>query len=678
MTATMPAVDGAVLADLLDALPPRLRKRLDSMAEKAAGWPLEVDGDLAPGGKATVVARVDDETRVTVQTRSGVVWSAEDVHCDCLLAPACLHRAALIALAPPMEAGALPEPGADPAADSGTSAPGSAAEPVAETATTAASGTSADQRQQAAAAGSSSAGTGGADRQPAAAQLTSTAQLTSAERAAARSLWNAGAALLLGGVIGASLFNEAQLRRVAHQARAIGLHRAAALGNRVASGLRAGRERRADYSLPQLTADLRDLLLLARALPRAAELGDADQLADLRGIARRGYDHQGGLRLYGLFTEPIIAGSGHAGVVTTMVDDNGVLWTTANVMPGDPSRVRPAYNTAVNLGGTVVTHRELTRGGLIVSGASASADGRLSGGSASRAVKAAGAQWTERPIAGLFDTPLDKQVERAFDAVDQGPDSGGRAGDDLLFAAVRVLGPTELGFAAAVRTGEIVYCVSVQAGYGLPYRGNLEALSTPGLCLRIVARLDPYRPATLRVLAASPDDAWDDEQPKQELALPAEWSRRINLGLDTLSRAAGEARTAHPATVPVPATSVAPEAELPSGPTDSDDSAPGHGASAPPDGTALHLVRHRIEQAVAGGRVVTANASTDRDVARLRRSALHTAADLMAGLTLAAPPRRDAFGRPRPDDGYLEAWLAAAHYEAVASQRLLLRRWLRA
>ena len=43
MTVQMPSVDGSVLADLLDALPPRLRKRLDSMAEKAAAWPLSMN-----------------------------------------------------------------------------------------------------------------------------------------------------------------------------------------------------------------------------------------------------------------------------------------------------------------------------------------------------------------------------------------------------------------------------------------------------------------------------------------------------------------------------------------------------------------------------------------------------------------------------------------------------------
>jgi hypothetical protein len=661
-TAKLPPVDGSVLADLLDALPPRLRKRLDSMAEKAAAWPLE------SGEAGTLIARVDDETVVTVRTRDGVLWAADDVHCDCLLAPACLHRAALVALAPPFDAEAQANANAHPNtnANSGPGAGESAQSPI-PAFVDAASAASATPAATAATFASAEAGS----------KSETSAHLTAAERSAAQSLWDAGAALLLGGVIGASLFNEAQFRRVAHQARAIGLHRAAALGNRVAAGLRAGRERRADYSLPQLTADLRDLLVLARALPRAADTGEAAELADLRGIARRGYDHLGGLRLYGLFSEPIITRSGHSGVVTHLVDDTGVLWTTANVMPGEPARVRPAYNTGVGLGGTVLTHRELSRGGLIVSGASASADGRLSGGSASRAVKAAGAQWTEPPIAALFDVPLDQQVERAFVTAALGPDGGARAGADLVFVAVCVVGATEHGFAAVTQTGETVYCVSVQAGYGLPYRRNLEALSHPGLCLRVIARLDPHRPATLCVLAASPDADWDGEQPTAgpEPALPTDWSRRINLGLDTLSQIAGSG-------VAALRTESAPEpdpVQIQGQGQGQDQDQDQHQDAVPPsDGTALHLLRHRIEQAVAGGRVVAATASADRDASRLSRSALHTAADLLVALAVAAPPRRDAFGRPRPDDGYLEAWLAAAHYEAIASQRLLLRRWLRA
>jgi hypothetical protein len=607
LSTVLPPVDGAVLAEILDALPPRLRKRLDATAQRAAEWKLDQgDPEPAADGKPpaqVVLARVDEETTVTLRVRNGAIRSADDVHCDCLLAPACLHRAALTGLAPPLDADAE-QPAAEPSiSPSPPPSPPSPASPV------------------------------------------------DAERSAAQALWDTGSALLVGGMIGASLFNEAQMRRAAHQARALGLYRAATLGTRIAAGLRAARERRDDYSLPQLTADLRDLLLNARSLLRAADSADhlnPTELAELRGSARRSYDHHGGLRLYGLFSEPVIASSGHSGIVTYLVDETGTLWTTANVMPGDADRVRPAYNTAAGVGGTVLTHRELTRGGLIVSGASASADGRLSSGSSTRAVKAAGATWDSPPIAALFDHSLEKQIERAFAAADrEGPEGLDRAGADLVFLRLRVLGPTEHGFAAAAESGESVYCVPPQAGHDLPYRGNLEVLASQGLDIRVIARLDRHRPATLHLLAASPSD-------QTSVALPPEWAGRINLGLDSLT----------PANVRRTATDLA--ADLAA-----DLDAP------PSNGTPLHLLRHRIEQAVAGGRVVTAAAAADREAARLRRSSLHTAGDLLAGLVAAAPTRRDAFGRPLSHRDYLEAWLAAAHYEAVASQRFLLRRWFR-
>ncbi|MCX4458992.1 hypothetical protein OOK58_44710 [Streptomyces sp. NBC_01728] len=84
---TLPPVTAEVAAAALDSLPTRLRKRADSAASKAANWPVATTD-------ATVVVRVDDATTVTLTTTAGVVTSAEDAVCSCLLAPACLHRAA--------------------------------------------------------------------------------------------------------------------------------------------------------------------------------------------------------------------------------------------------------------------------------------------------------------------------------------------------------------------------------------------------------------------------------------------------------------------------------------------------------------------------------------------------------------------------------------------------------
>ena len=76
----LPPVAPSVLADVLDDLPPRLRKRVDAALARAADWPVTVDGDQA-------TARVDDETTLTWTLDGGVLTSADALVCSCLLAP---------------------------------------------------------------------------------------------------------------------------------------------------------------------------------------------------------------------------------------------------------------------------------------------------------------------------------------------------------------------------------------------------------------------------------------------------------------------------------------------------------------------------------------------------------------------------------------------------------------
>src|SRR5262249_49476424 len=91
----LPQVAAPVLADAVEALSPRLRKRLDDTLTKAAAWAVGVDG-----AAGTVTVTVDEDTHVVLTLRDGVVRAAEDAVCSCLLAPACLHRAAVLGLAP--------------------------------------------------------------------------------------------------------------------------------------------------------------------------------------------------------------------------------------------------------------------------------------------------------------------------------------------------------------------------------------------------------------------------------------------------------------------------------------------------------------------------------------------------------------------------------------------------
>ncbi|MFJ6997677.1 hypothetical protein ACISUF_26590, partial [Streptomyces sp. NPDC003090] len=97
MSQPLPPVAPSVTAELVGALPPRLLKRLDAGVAKLAARPAVVDGDV-------VRIAIDDDTELELHAPGGVVSTADGIRCGCLLAPACLHRAAAASAAPVAEA----------------------------------------------------------------------------------------------------------------------------------------------------------------------------------------------------------------------------------------------------------------------------------------------------------------------------------------------------------------------------------------------------------------------------------------------------------------------------------------------------------------------------------------------------------------------------------------------
>ncbi|PRH76276.1 hypothetical protein C6N75_26500, partial [Streptomyces solincola] len=87
MSPLLPPVAPEVTAELVAALPPRLRRRLDAGTAKLAARPVVRDGE-------TVRITLDDDTALELHAPGGTVTTADAIHCGCLLAPACLHRAA--------------------------------------------------------------------------------------------------------------------------------------------------------------------------------------------------------------------------------------------------------------------------------------------------------------------------------------------------------------------------------------------------------------------------------------------------------------------------------------------------------------------------------------------------------------------------------------------------------
>ncbi|MFE1797379.1 hypothetical protein ACFW9L_14565 [Streptomyces sp. NPDC059517] len=593
MSLDLPPVAPSVTAALVQGLTPRLRKRLDAGITKLADRPCVRDGD-------TVRIAVDDDTTLELHAPGGSVTSADAIRCGCLLAPDCLHRAAAASAAPIAEA----EPEAEKEA-------AAAADPKPESA----SGSGSDT-----AAGSTS----GAAPVPAAESET----VTSEQRTAALAVYDASAAVLEAGTDGAGAVLQAELLRAAHTARVGGLPRVAASAVSVVTQLRAARSADPAYRLAELTAALRDVLMTAHRLPDAT----GAELADLRGTARQPYAPDGSLRLYGLFSEPVLTATGYAGAVTWTAGADGRLYTVSDVAPGGSGRAVGAADRAVRVGDTALSHRELSRAGLAVSGATVSPTGRLGAGAGVRAVRAAGAAWSEAPLDRLWQVPVAEQVSRAL-----------TGGDGLLFLDVTLTGTVReaAGDCLLADCGGLTLRLAAAHDHpALPYRDNLRLLATaPATRLRVVARLDPSPvPRALLVAAAHPSDA----------------EAHVDLGLDRLQHA----------DLPAPATA---------------STVPASSSPVLLDEAPLHLLRRRVHQsASAGRRVLAFPGDSAADSSRLSRYGFACAGDLLDELHASAADRsRDVFGRLVPADlnRFARAWLAAAHYTEEVDRALCAAAW---
>ncbi|MET9050857.1 hypothetical protein ABZW50_06815 [Streptomyces bacillaris] len=626
--AQLPPVAPEVTATLVEDLSPRLRKRLDAAVTKLAARPTHRDGD-------TVTVAVDDDTELCLHAPGGVVATVDAITCGCLLAPACLHRAAAACAAPaadpPSEpvpdAAAEPDPSADPTLEPTPATPRPPAPDPAQPATTPAGSTPLTTTPHT------------TDPAPATSEPAPAPEEASpAQRQAAAGLWSAGAAVLEAGVDGAGAVAQAALLRAAHTARLRQLPRAASAALSVVTLLRAARAADPSYRTADLVTALAELLGTAHRVGTATDA----ELAAVRGRARRPYSPDGSLRLYGLFTEPVVTESGHGGARTWVATPDGRLCTVGDVAPGGVGRALGVADRTVRLGDTALTHRELGRAGLAVAGATVSPDGRLGAGKGVKAVTARGAAWTEPPLAALWETPPAEQAARALRSVSRyaEPDGGG---SDLLFLDVELLGAVrESGGACLLARcdgGVLVRLTVADDDPGLAHRDNLMLLATaPGTRLRIVGRLVPAQHPRLTLLACS--------HPTGE--------GTVDLGFDRLRRA----------DLPDPGAPAHPAPLQPGGP----------GAESP-----LHLLERRVEQTVPAGRAALGLlGDVTAEARRLRHGGLPTAAGLLTALRASAAQReRDLFGRllPADTDGFATHWLAAARYSAAVAESLCAAAW---
>ena len=597
----LPPVAADVVAEAVESLTSRLRKKLDDAIPHYAAAPR-----TAPEG-SIAIACGEDATVTLAPGPSGAVTQAEQARCTCLLAPRCLHRAAVLSACP------LADPDQTPATEPAAEAPAVAAD------------------------------------------LPDVPARSDAQITAANAVWSAACAVLAAGIPGAGAVSQAELLRAAHSARLAGLHRAEAAALHVVRGLREARARHDGHRLADLVSALRELLLTS------ARIAAADPDPALVGVARRAYQPGGGLRVHGVCREPIISAAGYGGVVTHLLGDDGRWYSAADVKPGGPNRARAAGTAPVAIGPAALDHAQLSRGGLLINGATVSPEGRLGSGKGVRATPLPGLPWSDataasgNALAALFARPLaESAASRLANPAGGDPDRGERERE--LVACDVVILAAQAGHVLACEftctpepdsTPVLLRLKPADAHPDLPHTANLRQLgSRPGLHVRVLGRLDPDQAATLRPLAVGPVPGAE-----ATLRLPEEWRGRADLGYDRI-------QGSH-----LPPPDAGPEPPLDRAPLD------------PLTDSPLWRCRRLVELAVAGGRRAVGESAA---LTPLRAAGFHTAADLAAGLVHEAARRsRDDFGRledPDPD-GYARAWLAAAVHLSATERALVLASW---
>ncbi len=593
------------MAALTEAAPSRLVRKLESEPTLGAPWAWSTTAD------GHTIQTDKDET-VTLRPVGGVLRDGEHIACSCLLTPRCLHVLAVAHLLD-LDDGSSAQP----------DAPGDDVDDIFVPA-----------------------------------PIDDTA-LSPAQKAAALALWEAGSALLDHGAANARMTIVAELLRAVHTCRIAGLHRGAAAGLRTAQWIRQLQSASSGFQLEGLSADLHDLLLTSWMLAHA-DVAPTPSLHAWVGTARRTYALAGGLRLFGLFCEPVIAQSGYGGVAVTLAERSGRMWTLSDVYPAGANRVIGAYLGGISIGDTSLAPTDLCRAGLMLQHAAGSPDGRLSMGKNVRAVTSDAGDWNSETLRPLWEHPLAAQLDRAWQALAL-PIPERPAGSDLIFLDGHVVGAHDDALIIEAHTGGdekvLIRCVASVLNEALAYRDNLRLLArAPGLNLRFIGRLDfdqPHQIALLAIANAPQDDAIATSAPS--LALPDTWRARVNLGLDRLQTGFITHTEARPTKANLIETDQMP--------------------------TPLEILRRRLQRLVYGGRMTLRAEITpalEREALQLDHRLLSQGATLLRALAISGLPRgRTWTGEHEVTDpqALARCWLAATVYDEAATRAIMRSRW---
>ena len=659
-----PCVTPDLLASLTEAVPSRLRKKLDRAPLVAEDWEWTAPSD----SEDRWVVRHEDAV-VQLSAESGLLRARGDLSCSCLLAPRCFHILAVVA------ALKIDEPSAGQTGE------------FSETMSAGESSGQATEPQAASQANAPTAPCAVEARAPSNTEL----NLDATTRTSLKGFRRALEDVLVGGARAAGALVQARLLRAVHTCRVRGLHRLSGAGLRIVESLRQFRSESAEFELSALARDLREAL---ECTCRLAALEDGSALPRvLVGVARRHFEAVEHLRADALLAEPVLTRSGYAGVVCRFVDASGELLTVNDIRPGEASRVEHVWSAGVDFAGIAMSMKELARRGLQIQNATRSADGRLGGGDKARAVPGPGANWLESVFASRFDEPLELQVARAVvrDGVaDRSADSRG----GLVFLRGRsVLGPTGALLLELFRDGRATgERLSLRPASFEIARENLARLrEAVGLELLAVARVVRERPGEVELLAIaevpglavvgggrrepgeeSQNSAATSSAPV-EFVLPESWRGRVNIGLDRLQgrhfRRVGERED-----TPAASSKAKTFADAPSD------------IANPPrlDSDGLASLRRRLEAMVLGGRHSVPQGALrafERDALLLERRRQVVAARVLRHLAeCASRSEQDMLGQrfPAGDAALADAWLAGAVYEDRAATSVAAKAWLAA
>lgn len=621
MSTDLPPVAAQVSADAIRALGPRQRKRLDNAVESVPALECTVDD-----GTVRVRFGVDAEVSLTFGS-DGTITRDDQAVCGCLLAPRCLHRAAVLAACPvavlvdPSGADHRPESGADPE-------PGRA--PASASA----------QRPRIESEASSC----------------TTEQVDAAAR-----LWDSAAAILITGTQAAGDVVQADLARAMHAARLAGLYRAEDAALQVMDALDSVRGGPMNDH-PDTVVALRELLFTTHLI--ACGKGTSEHIGSVHRDLRPG----DGFRVYGACREAIARPDGDGGVRTHLIGDDGAWYFIDDIKPGGATRAMGAGTAPVRLSGAVLNHDELSRAGLILADPIIRKDGRLGADGSVRAAATHRLDWSAEPLAAVFRRPLAAAVTARFSLpIDTDPDTARRVEHGLVGCEVDILGG-EGGRVIARESlpdarGSLIRLEPAPDHPGPLYAANVSLLAAhPGTRIKILGRLGPSSLA-VHPLAVAPVFDGDTIQ------LPGGWKGHADLGYDRL----------RPGFFPggEPLASAMDHACRPRPP--SADDGPVTAAFDPPGDGALWRIERVVRLAASGGRRAAAVQSDDVPFMRseLHRHGLARGSDLVTAFILEADRRaRDPFGRliGTNPSAYARAWLALALYAHV-TKREVARAW---